>query len=77
MKSTIPCFPILYSTYYTMQHWAGMHGNAKHITVLLKYSADPSIVDVNGRTILHLAAENAQGSTCITYVLYYFVLRCL
>jgi palmitoyltransferase ZDHHC13/17 len=52
----------------TPLHWAAQQGNEVSVEVLLKFGANPSVVDRNGLTALHWAACGGNRS-CISQLL--------
>jgi len=52
----------------TPLHWAALQGNAVAVEVLLKFGANPNLVDRNGLTALHWAASGGNWS-CILQLL--------
>jgi palmitoyltransferase ZDHHC13/17 len=52
----------------TPLHWAAQQGDAVSIKVLLKFGANPNLVDRNGLTALHWAASGGNKS-CISQLL--------
>jgi hypothetical protein len=52
----------------TPLHWAAQQGDRASVEVLLKFGANPNLVDHNGLTALHWAASGGNKS-CICQVL--------